>query len=51
VSADTLRAMVIAKAGGLYNAEAVEKTGENMTISLMGSYVPLRQLALQNVTA
>src|SRR5205085_5886852 len=32
--ADTLRSMLIAKAGAVYNAEAIEKTTENMTISL-----------------
>jgi len=44
VSADTLRAMLIAKAGGLYNAEAIEKTGENMTISLSKRGYPFAQV-------
>src|ERR1700730_7798204 len=44
VSADTLRAIVIAKAGGLYNAEALEKTTENMTISLSKRGYPFAQV-------
>jgi outer membrane protein insertion porin family len=44
VTADMLRLMLTARAGAVYDAEAVEKAGENMTISLSKRGYPFAKI-------